>query len=656
MDGMTTPSTWQQAETALAVAWPGFRPRQQQRTMALAVSQTASGTGPAPVLLAQAGTGVGKSLAYLVPAIASGRRTVVAVSTKALQDQLYTRDLPELKHTLFPDLTFAMLKGRSNYLCLRAAGGGGVAQVRPGADGERPDLVSPVDDRTWSEMVTDAEGCVGRARCKFGNDCFAERAKDRALGAKVLVVNVSLLTQDLRLRQMTGGERSLLGDFELLIVDEAHEFPGIVADGLSVQVTLARVSAVANRVQNHLLEQASDKWVSDLVDRAARFFDETRAWFQQHAGKERVAQLGPDDRKAVQAILTPLVEIQSATTSAACTCESAESEEPWCEHARRVDSLAADLAAFALPPDESERVVWVEYDERRQRVTLKSAPVEVGGFLDGALWRQSDLRSGESGRATVPTVLSSATLSMGSDFGYIARRTGLARDTYHGVDVGSPFDFQNQARLYLPYSDEPDPKQRDTWLYWSQTRMLQLVEAAGGGALLLFTSVSAMRDAYAAIAPGLQDRGYRTLVQYTEGVSNRELAQQFAADRDSVLFGTRSFMTGVDFPGDTCRLVVIDKMPFPSPGDPVFAARCRVADERRPGSSFQSISIPEMTLVLIQAFGRLIRTTSDRGVVAILDPRLRKGWTSAVRKALPPAPVVGTVADVADFFAKETAR
>lgn len=644
---MTTPTqpprTWHEAELALADHWPGFKAREPQRTMALAVSQTASGDGPAPVLLAQAGTGVGKSLAYLVPAIASGRRTVVAVSTKALQEQLYTQDLPELKRTLFPDLTFAMLKGRSNYVCIRAAGDGG-ASVRPGSDGERGDLLRPVDDKTWGEMVTDADGCVGRSRCRFGNDCFAERAKDRAQAAKVLVVNTSLLTQDLRLRLMTGGERTLLGPMQLLILDEAHEMPGIVADGLSVQVTLPRIINVAQRLRSHLLERDGDRWIDTLVDEASQFFETTAHWFRQQAGKDRTAKLADEDRTHLGRILVPLLDIQNATSSAACTCESAESEEPWCEFARRVDSLASDLAAFTSPAEKATQVTWIEYEERRGRVALRSAPVEVGGFLDAALWRQN------SDESAVPTVLASATLAMGEDFSYIARRSGLNRDTYRATDVGSPFRYQTQARLYLPYTDEPEPKQ-PAWRAWAQGRMLELVQASGGGALMLFTSVSAMREAYERLAPELEASGLRTLCQYQEGWTNRQLADFFSKDTHSVLFGTRSFMTGVNFPGDTCRLVVIDKMPFPTPGDPVFEARCNLVDQRMgPGSSFRMVAIPEMTMVLQQAFGRLIRTTSDRGVVAILDNRLRKGWTGAVRRALPPAPVVGTIDAVAGFL------
>lgn len=651
MAPMTTQTlTWPQAEKALALAWPGFSAREPQRTMALAVSQTASGTGPAPVLLAQAGTGVGKSLAYLVPAIASGRRTVVAVSTKALQEQLVTRDLPELQRTLFPDLTFAMLKGRSNYVCIRTTGDDG-ACVRPGSDGERGDLLAPVSDQQWSAMVTDAEGCVGRSRCKFGNQCFSELARERALAARVLVVNTSLLTQDLRLRKMTGGERSLLGEMQLLIVDEAHEMPGIVADGLGIQVSMARVAGVAQRLSGHLLERDGDRWVSELVDRASRFFEDTRRWFRAQDTRERTAQLGPDDRAVAARLLEPLLEIQNATSSAACNCESADAEEPWCEFSRRVDSLYADLSDFAVPQDEARRVVWFEYDERRDRVVLRSSPVEVGSFLDGALWKQRD-----EPEHRLPVALASATLSMGRDFSYISGRLGLGRDSYRGLDVGSPFDFRTQARLYLPYTDDPDPKQPQ-WRPWAQSRMADLVDASGGGALLLFTSVSAMHEAYGQLRPEFEKGlGLRTLCQYQEGWTNRQLAEAFAKDTDSVLFGTRSFMTGVDFPGDTCRLVLIDKMPFPAPGDPVFDARCRLVDERLgKGSSFRAVSIPEMSLVLIQAFGRLIRTTSDRGVVAVLDGRLRKGWTSAVRAALPPAPVIGSVDQVREFLGRPAA-
>lgn len=642
-----TIKTWDQAETALADKWGSFQPRPQQRQLAHGVTQTVHGNSKYGVLLAQAGCGVGKSLGYLIPALASGHRTVVSVSTKALQDQLFCKDLPTLKETLFPDLTYAMLKGRSNYLCRRAADKvGSTYSMRPGATGERADLVIPPTDEQWREMTVDSEGCVGRKACPFGDVCYSELAKQKALDARVLVVNTSLLTQDLRLRALTRGQASLLGDYRVLVVDEAHEMADIVTSGLSTQLTLRRVTDTTGKLAYHLDGTGVPSMVERVNDRAARYFNSLENWFAGQRENVRTAELSDDDYKTVADIVDLLGPLASKVSRAECSCEPVFDEETGeedlrCEYARRTATLMSDLALFTEALS-SDNVQWMERG-RRGKVELKASPAEVAGWLRAVLWAPRD---GEPPK----TVLTSATLGIGGDFSYIGRRLGIPG--YDDLDVGSPFDFERQVRLYLPPVSAPSPKKRDEWLAWSRDQMRDLVSAAGGGALLLFTSTSAMREAHAELGQWCAQRGWRPLLQ-GDGVDNRTLAQQFDRDRNSVLYATRSFMTGVDFAGDTCRLVVVDKMPFPVPEDPVFKARCKAVEDRfGERASFSRVSIPEMSLVLVQAFGRLIRTVDDTGVVAILDSRMRAGWAHPIRASLP-APrsvTVDSIGRVKEFY------
>lgn len=639
--------TWDQAETALALKWPSFQARPQQRVLAHGVTQTVHGNSKYDTLLAQAGCGVGKSLGYLIPAIQSGKRVVISVSTRALQDQLIHKDLPTLEETLFPGLTYASLKGRSNYACLRAMDKSGThIQFAPDSRGERGDAVHQVSDDVWRDATVDSEGCIGRKACPFSDQCYSEVAKERALNAKVLVVNTSLLTQHLRLESMTNGKASLLGKFEVLIVDEAHEMADIVAGGLSTQVTLRRIVDCTAKLTYHLDGADVPAQVERVNDRAAKYFNQLQTWFKQQKDTVRTADLSDDDYKKVAEIIDLLGPLADKVRRAECSCEPVFDEESGeedlkCEFARRTSTLMSDLTLFTESLS-SDNVQWMERSQHGN-VQLKASPAEVAGWLRAVLWQPKHEQPKKA-------ILTSATLGIGGDFTYMGRRLGIPG--YDDLDVGTPFNFQRQARLYLPPISAPSPKKRDEWLPWSKNQMRQLVRAAGGGALLLFTSTSAMREAYNSLANEFRQSGFRPLLQ-GDGMDNRTLAETFARDRHSVLFATRSFMTGVDFAGDTCRLVVMDKMPFPVPEDPVFKARC-AAVEKKFGerSSFDRVSKPEMSLVLIQAGGRLIRTITDTGVFAILDSRMRAGWAASIRASLPfpKSVVISTMDEVCDFY------
>lgn len=636
--------TWDQAETGLAEHWGSFQPRPQQRAFAHAITETLHGNSKHKTRLAQAGVGCGKSLGYLTPAIASGKRVVVAVSTKALQDQLYTKDLPTLQKALFPDLRYAVLKGRSNYVCLRAAEKSGAnSTVHAMSMGERSDLIVQPTDEQWREMSTDADGCVGRKRCPFADDCYSERAKRLALDAQVLVVNTSLLTQHLRMAAMTKGKVLLLGEFDVLIVDEAHEMPEIVSGGLATQVTLRRIMDTTGKLAYHLDGQDTAQQVEHVNTLAARYFNGLKDWFGQQKDA-RTADLADDDQKTVGEIVDAMQPLVEKVSRAACNCEpmidpETGEEDLKCEYARRVSTLMSDLVLFAAEEPGAD-VVWAEVVGRQGAVALKSAPAEVGGWLRAVLW-EPEFEEPKT------AVLTSATLGIGGDFAYIARRLGIK--AFDDTDVGTPFDYAKQGMLYLPPMSAPSPKQGKVWKLWAQDQMFELVCAAGGGALLLFTSTTAMREAYEALHTRLRRKGMNCYLQ--GDADNRLTAQRFAADIDGVLFATRSFMTGVDFQGETCRLVVVDKMPFPVPEDPVFKARCAAVEERfGERSSFSRVSLPDMSLVLVQGLGRLIRSVDDWGVAAVLDPRMRAGWAAPIRRSLPKMADASTIDQVIEFY------
>jgi Rad3-related DNA helicase len=298
-------------------------------------------------------------------------------------------------------------------------------------------------------------------------------------------------------------------------------------------------------------------------------------------------------------------------------------------------------------------VRWIEKAEyngrardQRPSVILKYAPLHVGPFLAENLW-------------TKPAVLLSATLAVGNDFSYIAERLGLGRQ-YGSFDAGTPFNYQKQAALFVPADYDPSPRNAQKWRAQVAATIPELVRAAGGRALLLFTSTSAMNEAYAATKDAIEAIGCQVLKQGDK--PNRALSDEFKADETSVLFALKSFMTGFDVQGDALRLVIIDKMPFAVPTDVIFAARCAAVDAVARSwndKAFMKLSVPAMTLVLLQAFGRLIRSTTDEGLVAILDSRYRdksKGYTAKIRNAMPPARPLGTLADATDYLKELSAR
>ncbi len=612
------------AEVTAALPGGGEK-RAGQMHMADAVAETISEQGHA---LIQAGTGIGKSLAYLVPAVESGLTTVVATATIALQDQLVQKDLPFLVSQLRDhEINFNVLKGRSNYLCLQRldemnsdnAFNLGDAHQDPATidddtllqlqafansseSGDRSELGS-IDYRSWRKVSVDHNECPGVQRCPRGEDCFAELARRRAFESDIVVVNLHLYCQELKI----GG---ILGDHELVIVDEAHKFADVVADAFGCKISPARVRATGRSVASAIRSVASAIAERETVEVKKEAMNKAADRLGEELSPligNRLIQGPAEDLDDALALLRTntdeMLNLLRAVPSDAPPITGAK-----VVRARRLaGSLIEDIDTVRSPSDND--VLWVNGSQSNP--SLQATPILIDLILSEKLWNQ---------RATV---LASATLPKAA-----AEPLGLPPDT-RTLDVASPFDYKSNARLYCA-ADLPDPGKpghREAKIDVLES----LVIAAGGRTLALFTSFAEMR----AVCEILRSRlGSPILMQERDSKrSKQSLLHQFIQEPETSLFATMSFWQGVDAPGSTCTLVVIDRLPFPRPNDPVLMAR----RERAGPSAFMTIDLPIAATTLAQGAGRLIRAASDRGVVAVLDPRLSyKGYRSELLNALPP--------------------
>ncbi len=612
----------------LAQVLPGYEARAGQADLAAAVESALAGGRH---LLAEAGTGTGKSLAYLIPALESGQRVVVSTATKALQEQLLTKDVPLAAAALGREVRVVVLKGRQNYLCRNGLQGFGLlgGQLFPRAEdaaafeamrgwidttetGDRAELDVEPPVAVWSEIAVGADRCLGR-RCVFHGVCFSEAARERAQQADLVVVNHALYFADLGLRSRTDSP-AVLPEHDAVVFDEAHRLEESAASWLG--------GRISGPVVNRLLRDADRVCREADVPAPARALDRVEG-----AAVRLLAEVAPAaGRRRIRE-----VPAEPAETLARRLAELAEALEGGRDEvdavAQRALRLAGDVAA-CLEPDNGNRVVWAEPD------LLAWAPVDVGGPLSELLWDEG------------PTaVLVSATLSAADDFGFVRERLGL-RDADE-VAVGSPYDFRSQALLYLPRG-LPDPREEGV-LDRVVEEVAALCRISAGRALVLTSSYRAMD----AVAAGIRARvPYDVLVQ---GEAPRErLLERFRDEVASVLVATSTFWQGIDVPGESLSLLVIDKLPFAAPGDPLVEARCERIDAQG-GDWFREYSLPSAVLQLRQGFGRLIRSHADRGVIAILDPRVRtRPYGRAFLEALPSCPVSSERAAVAGFFAEET--
>jgi len=615
----------------LAEHLTGFTHRDAQEEMAQAV-WTALGEGSH--LAVEAGTGIGKTFAYLVPVLLWGKRTVISTGTRTLQDQLYDRDLPLLGAAVGRPVSVALLKGRSNYLCwhrLETARLGGLRDVallarlgpisawaRSSTSGDLTEMEDLAEDsplRPW--LTSTADNCLG-GRCEFYDECFLAQARRGAQSADVVIVNHHLLLADLALKEAGFGE--LLPGAEAVIVDEAHQLPDIAQQFFGVAVGSRELQRLARDVVAEARAAGLARELEGLSDALVRVAADTRLAAGERLGRLPWAACPPGVRDA-------MADWTASLTALGSVLEAARDISPGlarCEERCRdgVERLQALEAA------EPEGLRWAEVLPRS--LVAHWTPLDVGRELGARV-------EGHGGT----WIFTSATLAVGEDFEHFLERVGVM-DAATRV-LPSPFNYPDNACLYLPQG-LPQPAEPD-YIPSMLSAVWPLVEVAGGGAFLLFTSYRALETA----RDWLQDRPSPGPV-FVQGEGARtELLQRFREAGNGVLLGTNSFWQGVDVRGSALRVVIIDKLPFASPGDPLIQARLN-AIRREGGDPFQQFQLPQAVLALKQGVGRLIRDFDDRGLVVLCDPRLRtRGYGGVFLRSLPAMGVAEELDDALAF-------
>lgn len=623
------------------------RPGQQQMA-----SEVTNALQTGTHLLVQAGTGTGKSLAYLVPAVeyslGSESPVVVATATLALQSQIINRDLPRLLETLEPSLPrsvdVALLKGRANYVCKHKLNGAAsepdddslvastdvtgqplshlgeeVMRLRSWAEetdtGDRDDLKPGVTDEAWRQVSVSARECIGASKCPFGDECFSELAREAAGEADIVVTNHAMLAiaafEDL----------NIMPDTEAIVIDEAHELTDRVTSAVTSHLSGPMIRTVAKQARQEAVD------ASDLTDAAAgleaAFAPAPTGWFSQGLNEHQLTAL-ESVRDETRQLMSDLKESGTKDTE--------ESDRQLVRNRLNEILETAELLLFAGSHPQGDTVVWatrpshfepghgwVEADPHAAPL-LYAAPLSIAGKFRDKLLNAST------------AILTSATLAIGGKFDAITGDLGFSLNggaKYKTLDVGSPFNYPKQGILYVA-DDLPKPGPQPS--VKSHDRLEQLLEASKGGALCLFSSRSAAKAAADEMRRRFGDK-LEILVQGESTLSG--LIDDFTGDSSACLFGTLSLWQGVDVPGDALRLVTIDRIPFPRPDDPLSSARSRYISQRG-GNGFMAVSANHAAVRLAQGAGRLIRSTSDRGVVAILDSRIASAGYGRYLKASMP--------------------
>ncbi len=641
---------------ALSQALPDYEPRAGQAEMAARVADVFEHGG---VLLAEAGTGTGKTLAYLVPAILSRQRVLVSTGTKNLQEQIYFKDIPTLRAALDVPFTATYMKGRANYVCLHrldllSEGNSPAARdvflpiIRDWSKttdtGDRAELEDlPEDLPFWSEVAATAEACIGND-CPRYSECFVTRMRQRAAESDVVIVNHHLLCADAAVRQNAFGE--VIPACAYAVVDEAHQLEDVATQYFGFSISTYRLEDYARDVERFITSGSVTTRSAqvELQKGADRLRDHARSFFTELAfahrsnervrGEERVRATDQSlaHTREVAAYMAGSLDLLEAALVLLGPARSGDDSEPASQSdgvalGRRAAEIRDELR-FLLRAGDPAYVYFVEF--RGKGIFLRASPIDVSAIVRDLLL---DRVRG--------TVLTSATLAVDGAFDYVKGRLGI--DRADEIMLASEFDYASQALLYLP-PRMPDPRSPEFTMAAGH-QVVELLKRSQGRAFVLFTSYASLRSVQAIVEMALD---YPMLVQGTAPRS--QLLKQFRETPNSVLFATSSFWQGVDVVGEALSCVIVDKLPFASPGDPITSARIE-AIRARGGEPFDEYQVPLAILTLQQGLGRLIRHRRDRGVLAVLDPRMRtKGYGRRFLASVPPAPVVHDLDAVERFF------
>ena len=644
-------------EGLIAQAHPEYEYRPGQIEMARAVMRAFEEKRH---LIVEAGTGTGKTLAYLVPAVAAalgGRgRVIISTGTKNLQEQLMEKDIPFLQSIMPKSFKATYMKGRNNYLCLNRLGRAESSPILEGLEevdyfeevcfwsreteiGDRAELSRlPESLSFWRHIDARSESCLGQ-KCPEFDPCFITRMRGRAQEADIVVVNHHLFFADLSLRNGMYG--AVLPDYSAVILDEAHLIEDVASEYFGAQVSNYQIDDLVRDLGMLRIEEADvDREVTRSSSRLSTFADSFWMGFRDGRGDEGGRYPIVPGTFATRNVdggfnSTPLgdlyIAVENALARVETTLDAIKEKPPEVENlVRRIRQVRFDLQ-FIVTGGDKKFVYWIE--RRNRGIFLRASPIDVAGLLQDKLFDE------------VPTVvLTSATLSSGGNFAFIRDRLGL--DTADDLIAESIFDYESQAILYLP-PRMPDPRSRD-WSEACAAEVIRILNATEGRAFVLSTSFAGMNSLYEQVS---MDVDYPCLLQGT--ASKGQLLKSFRETPNAVLFATSSFWQGVDVRGEQLSCVIIDKLPFAVPTDPIVAARQRYIEDMG-GSSFHEYSVPQAIISLKQGLGRLIRSTTDRGVLAVLDPRLRtKPYGRTFIKSLPKCRITSEIEDLSSVFQKE---
>ncbi|MBM63958.1 MAG: helicase [Acidobacteria bacterium] len=631
-------------ESILARALPSFEARNGQRQMAIAVAEVFKSGG---LLMVEAGTGTGKTLAYLVPAILSKRQVLVSTGTKQLQDQIYYKDLPALQNALGLDFSAAYMKGRGNYLCLHRlnayrtgdllASPGDQTTIETIAEwaeqtntGDRSEIEDLPDNLPlWNKISGTSENCIG-SDCPKHQECFVTQMRQQAAESDVVIVNHHLLCADAAVRQSAYGE--VIPSCTYMVIDEAHGLEDVATQYFGIAVSSSKLERLINdgrrNIDQGLFETPNEsehlaKAIEDLNDKAKEFFTAV----QDHRPIPERIRMGS---KLLERMTAPGRQLASSLRAIGLTLDLVdEPSEDLLSFGRRADELSTQID-FLLDANDDRFVYFLEH--QGQGPLVRASPIDVSSIIREVLLKRMQT-----------TIVTSATLAVDGSFDYQRSRLGIENGSE--LQLASEFNYADQTVLYLP-RQMPEPREPN-FAKASAEQICQLLEATKGRAFLLFTSYANMHEVHQLIESTLP------FPLFVQGTSPRSvLLRDFRCTTNAVLLATASFWQGIDVVGDRLSCVVIDKLPFSPPGDPITSARLELI-AKRGGNPFNEYQVPLAVLSLLQGFGRLIRHRQDRGVLSILDPRvITKGYGRRFLASLSSTPIVREVDQVSRFLDK----